>query len=145
MRGRDIIEVLGGLIARTSGRTFAEVALVAALVLVVLRWHGRRDPKRLADRADRHEVYRTWGRRCAYRWVTWHRCAGPLQIDHQRPHSHGGRSTVRNFQPLCQSHNVRWKRTTSNARFVWNNAIPIVGHAIYLRRWCRAALRAHRR
>lgn len=119
---------------------FAAIILALTLLTVIgLRVRSRSDPKRLADGSDRAAVRDRWGDRCAYRWVMWGRCDGPLEYDHQVAHSRGGRTKPRNLQPICARHH-RPKGATPNRVHVFANAVPVIGHAIYAQRWIRAEL-----
>ena len=118
-------------------KTMLFVAATILLIVAILLSGGGRDPKRLADRTDRAIVLRRWGRRCAFRWITWHRCRGPIVMDHQRPHSRGGRTVPRNLQPACARHNST-KGAIPNRRFVLRHTIPVVGPVVYFVRWWRA-------
>jgi 5-methylcytosine-specific restriction endonuclease McrA len=116
-------------------------AILAGCVVVFLvaRHDGtRRRDDRLFTGAMRSEVYRRWGRKCAYRWpVVPHICGDGDHVDHQKAYSKGGKTEASNGSPLCGKVNTR-KGATSNARYVATRSIPVVGHAWYLCRWLRA-------
>lgn len=94
---------------------------------------------RLASDADRANVVGRWGGKCAYRFpVMLSRCEGPIQIDHQKAHSRGGRTRKRNMQPLCRRHNTR-KGATHNVVELLQHGIAGIGWVWYLLfRWLPA-------
>jgi 5-methylcytosine-specific restriction endonuclease McrA len=111
--------------------------LAGGLVVVVLLSVRCRRGERCFNGSAERDVYRRWGPQCAYRWVVPHRCTGGLQIDHQWPHSRGGRTKSSNGQPLCAAVNQR-KGTRHNWPFVLSRSIPVFGWLLYLARWVRA-------
>ena len=113
----------------------AVVAGVVALIVVV--WLCRPRGARLASRGQRASALRRWDG-CAYRPpVSWRRCRGVIEIDHQRPWSRGGRTVDRNLQPLCERHHDP-KGTRHNALHVLLFSVPVVGHLTYIARRGRA-------
>lgn len=62
-----------------------------------------RDPQRGFTSTQRDAVVKRDGESCAH--AQHGSCSGSLQVDHVKPWSHGGRTTVNNAQLLCQSHN----------------------------------------
>lgn len=124
-----------------------KVWVIAALVVIVLAAVRLRRGERFATHSQRVATYERWGKKCAYRWVIFHRCTGdlydPFEIDHQWPHSRGGRSRISNFQPLCKKINGR-KNDSHNWPFVLRHGIPVVGWVIYLCRWVRAESKGRR-
>lgn len=114
----------------------AIAAGVVALVVAVWLWRPR-DGDRLATSEQRRSAMRRWDG-CAYRFpVSWRRCRGAIEIDHQRPHSRGGRTVDRNLQPLCERHHDP-KGTRHNALHVLLTAVPVIGHLTYVARRNRA-------
>lgn len=106
------------------------------LVGVFLLWRLRRGERCFSGSA-RRDVYRRWNGRCAYRWVILHRCRGELHVDHQWPHSRGGRTRSMNGQILCAAINQR-KGARHNWPFVLVRGVPVVGWLVYAVRWVRA-------
>lgn len=89
------------------------IAVIGLIVMRVLHLHdlAQRDPQRLFDMEQKHQLRIQAKSRCEHKPLIGRRCAARgTQADHIVPWSKGGPTRIWNGQLLCTRHN----RTKSN-------------------------------
>lgn len=134
-----------GTISEMAGTPVGGLAMYAGLAVTLIllfrviegRFAPKLDPQRKFDASQRAQIIRRCGNRCAYCGADGNALGVRLEMDHVIPHSMGGRTVVKNGQPLCGDCNgsVKGTRTDAEARRLFKQRHGFPAGSNGPRRW----------